>query len=522
MSMSRLAADYLAGRAELAPFFAHAPHLDALDIQAGASMDAGLVAEINAAQARIGGSGRLEPDDLTIVTGQQPGIFTGPLYTIYKAITAIRLAEEVAARTGRRCKPVFWVAADDHDFDEVRTAHVLTKQHALLPLTYAPEADVAGLPMGAVPLEPSIHALIDTAAAQTVGSEFRDDVAATLHDTCDAADSVADWFARLMARLFRDTPLVIFTPALPAARRVAAPVFARAITDPLAATARANEAGARLAALGYPPQVAKADDECAFFLVVDGRRRKVVWRDGAFVLPEIGDTLSADAMARRLAECPGEFSANVLLRGVAQQSLFPGTLAYVGGPGEIAYWAQLRGVFGHFDTPMPAVLPRASAVITSTKLRKIATKQGLTIADLDAPVEALIDRVLASGADLPFLRDTADHCARISAEAMALAQRIGAAKEADANARAVADRFAEQTCLGLDRLLRALRRADTARVDTARQQIERLATALMPLRKPQERVLCVFSFLFEHGWDLIPRLAREIDPHRHDGQEIEL
>jgi bacillithiol biosynthesis cysteine-adding enzyme BshC len=520
--MSDLAADYLASSDALAPFFAHPPRLDGLAMPPARPADAALVAAVNAAQERLGSSGRLAADDLVIVTGQQPGLFTGPLYTIYKAITALRLAEGVTARTGRACTPVFWVAADDHDFEEVRTAHFLSKQHAVLPLTYTPEADVSGMPMGRVPLESGLHALIDTLAAQTSGSEFRDEIAAFLHASCDASGNLAEWFARILARLFQGTPLVVFPSDLPAARAVAAPVLARALEAPLVPTETANAAGARLAALGYDPQVIKGQSECAFFLEVDGRRRKVLWQEGSFHLPETGQRLDAAAMRDRLAGSPEVFSANVLLRGVVQQTLFPGTVAYVGGPGEIAYWAQLRGVFGHFDTPMPAVLPRARAVLTTAKLNKLLARQGLSLADLDAPLERLLDRALAASGENPLAAALGEHGARLSAEAAAMVSALTAAQQADAGARAVAAAFAAQVDDGVARVLRAVRRADTARVDTARPQIQRLSHALFPGRKPQERVLCVFSYLFEQGWDLIPRLTRALDPARTDLQEIAL
>jgi bacillithiol biosynthesis cysteine-adding enzyme BshC len=520
--MAKLVDDYLDGAPALAPFFAHAPATPLHSLSPAALADAGLCDAINAMQQTLGGNGRIEPGDWTIVTGQQPGLLTGPLYSIYKAATAIRLAEETSAASGHRCVPVFWVAGDDHDFEEVRAAHLLTKQHDLRTLTYAPVADVTAVPMHRMPLEDSLHALIDEAAAITTGSEFRAEVTAFLHDSLNAAASFSDWFARVLARLFRDTPLVIFSPDLPDARRVAAPVFARELAEPLASTRALNAAGARLQALGYPPQIVKADEECSFFLEIDARRRKVLWRDDTFFLPELGWEQSPEALAALLDDAPEAFSANVVLRGVVQQVLFPNTLAYIGGPGELAYWAQLRGVFDHFAQPMPVVLPRARALLTTRKLEKLRTKYGLTPDALQAPLDSLLDQVLARVAQSPALDVLRPRQAALEAEAAALLADLARVPLPDSSVLGVAQAFHEQVQSGLARLDRALRRGDAAQVETVRQQLDRLAQALAPQRKPQERVLSLFSFLFEHGWDLVPRIVATLDPHARHVQEIEL
>lgn len=520
--MADLVEAYLAGSTELAAFFAHPPRTPLHTLAPSGQMNAALCEAINAHQAALGGSGRMEPGDWTIVTGQQPGLLTGPLYTIYKAATAIRLAQDVTTASGRRCTPVFWVAGDDHDFEEVRTAYLLTKQHDLRALTYTPESDVRALPMHRMPLEDSLHRLMDEAAACTQGSELRDDVAAELHASLSAATSFSDWFARLLARLFRDTPLVIFSPDLPAARDVAAPVFAREIATPLESTRLLNAAGARLQALGFPPQVVKAEDECSFFLEIDARRRKVLWRDEQFFLPELALEQSPEELQALLEDAPEAFSANVVLRGVVQQTLFPNTLAYIGGPGEIAYWAQLRDVFTHFGQPMPVVRPRARALLTTRKLDKLRSKLGLDTGALQAPLDTVLDQALAAVAQSPALAALRPHQQHLEAEAAALVASLEGIALKDTSVLGAARAFQEQVQQGLVRLERILRRGDAAQVDTVRQQVERLAHALAPHRKPQERVLSIFSFLFEHGWALVPRITAALDPEGNAVQEIEL
>lgn len=516
--MSDFAARYLSGDAALRDFFAHGPD----DWPAAAAKlpawNEALRAGLLRAQAELGLTREIPAGSLAIVTGQQPGLLTGPLYTVYKAITAIQLAERASAALGRPVVPIFWVAADDHDFEEVRTAHVLTQDHADLALRYEPTADVSGRAMFRVPLEPSLHALIDQAADAAPGSEFAAEIRAFLHESLDASTSFSGWFARLLARLFRDTPLLIFTTDLPEARRVAAPLFAHEIRHPLETTRRVNAAGSALSALGFPPQVVKAEDECAFFLEVDQHRRKVLRRDGLFHLPEEGLSLDAAALLDRLAAAPELFSANVALRPVVQQVLFP-TLAYIGGPGELAYWAQFKGVFEHHGQPMPIVRARAQAVLTTIKLNKLLTRFGFTPAELTAPREALHERALAAAVKSPALDAFRREQPRAAEAVNAL---LHATAAADKRAKPAADAAEAHLSQAIAHLERALLRMDKAQTETVQKQVDRLATALAPQRLPQERVYSIFSFLFEHGWDLVPRLCAALDSERPGLQEIEL
>lgn len=516
--MSDFAARYLAGDAALCEFFAHRPDDWAAAAAALPAWNEEMRVGLVRAQAELGLTREIPAGSLAVVTGQQPGLLTGPLYTIYKAITAIQLAARASAALGRPVVPIFWVAADDHDFEEVRTAHVLTRDHADLALRYEPTADVAGRAMFRVPLEPSLHALIDQAADAAPGSEFAAEVRAFLHESLDASTSFSGWFARLLARLFRDTPLLIFTTELPEARRAAAPLFAHEIGHPLETTRRVNAAGVVLGALGCPPQVVKAADECAFFLEVDQRRRKVLHRDGLFHLPEEGLSLDGAALLDRLAAAPETFSANVALRPIVQQALFP-TLAYIGGPGELAYWAQFKGVFEHHALPMPIVRARAQAVLKTIKLNKLITRFGFTPDDLSAPREALHERALAAAVKSPALDAFRREQPRAAEVLKAL---LSATASADKRAKPAADAAEAHLTQAIAHLERALLRMDKSQAETVQKQVDRLATALAPQRLPQERVYSIFSFLFEHGWDLVPRLSAALDAERPGLQEIEL
>jgi len=516
--MRDFSSEYTSESPDLMGFFARPAKALFTTTPRTAPWDSAFVEALAEYNSRLGGRPLFLGDEAVVITGQQPGLFTGPLYTIYKAMTAILLAKRVHDRFGTRCVPVFWVASDDHDFNEVRTAHVLTKSHELLSLTYTPEENVDSLPIYRVPLSDSLHGLIDQLASSTVGSEFRDEIAQFLHESLDASGSLADWTARILARLFRDTPLIIFSPHLPLARTLAVPVIEQEVRDPLVSTMLLNDAGRRLRELDFHQQVVKGDTECNFFVEMGGRRRKVVFEGEQYALPEEPLTCSRDDLVEMLHASPERFTANVALRCVVQQHLFP-VVAYVAGPGEIAYWAQLKPLFRHFGKEMPVVYPRARCVVTNLKCRQIMEQLQITMEDAAGPVEPLIERALRTAPPDPAQEVVQRSRDSAVAGIRALAQEL---EPLSPTAASMTRKLEERINAELERIERSIARADEEHADAVRKQVMRVCTTLFPMRKRQERVLNIFSFLFEHGWGLIPRLIKEIDIESFDVKEVEL
>jgi len=516
--MRDLFAEYVEEKPQLLAFFAAPPRALFSATPKTAHWDPALVEAIHEYLHQAGGRPLFMGDEAAIVTGQQPGLFTGPLYTIYKAVTAILLARKVHERFGVRCVPVFWVGSDDHDFEENRAANLFTKTHEVLPLKYQPEADVSGLAMYRIPLEESLHGMIDRAAAETPGSEMREEVAGFLHESLEASDNLADWTARILVRLFKNTPLVVFAPHMPAARRLAAPVFDREVRDPLVSTMLLNDAGRKLREMDFHQQVAKQHSECNFFLDFDGRRRKVLFEDDKYFMPEQEAYLSIEEMAGLLETQPERFTPNVALRCIVQQHLFPAA-AYVAGPGEIAYWAQLKPLFRHFGLDMPVVYPRARCLLTDTKTKQIMEKFQFALEDLAGVPDELAEQALQLTARAPATEVVQRHRGQIEGAFAPLVEELAPlSKTAAEMAQSVQRNLAEE----FDRIEAAIIKGEQAQADAVRKQVQRVTSLLYPNRKPQERVLNVFSFLFEYGWDLVPRLIKEMNVETFDVKEIEL
>ena len=519
--MADLFQDYVRGVPALMAAYAGHPRDVANHAIAPRPWNPALVAGLAGYQTHLGSEAAFQGDEGVVITGQQPGIFTGPLYTIYKAITAIRLARTLSGESGSTFVPVYWVGGDDHDFEEISRVHLLGKQHTAVSLELPPEAGQQPRSIFRLPVSQSLHDLVDVAARQAAGSEFSGEVQAFLHESLEASANLSEWHARLVARLFRDTRLLLFTPELPEARRAAIPVFEREIRYPLASTERVNEGGARLEAAGYGAQVVKAEDACNFFLESAGMRCKVRHINGMFHLPDTGEQFDAAALLALLHESPERFTANVALRCIVQQHLFP-VRAYVAGPGELAYWGQLKGLFEQFELPMPVVYPRIRAVLTSVKTNKLLARYGLSLADFEGSPADLEERALRASQQDPALAVLARHRPVLAASLDALQGDLRALGAKGKAAVPLADTFSGQVHQGLERLERSLLRADAHRTDTVRKQLERLTTELAPERKSQERYYTLFSWLFQHGWGLAPRLLDALDHEGFALQEVEL
>ena len=510
--------DYQAGDAQLLELFAASP-TSFLTAELPASPIADNVRlAVNAQQRAFGSKTDLPENAAIIVTGQQPALFTGPLYTIYKVITAIKLAAHFRAMGQQSVIPMFWVGSDDHDFEEARTAHVVTQANTLRSFTYAPESYVDGQPLHRVPVDESLLNLIRDVANAVPGSELTSEITEELLASARASKSLADWMARLVARLFQETDLITFVPHDPAIRAEVAWIFRKEIEHPLESTRLLREGAARLAQLGYEPQLVKKENECNFFLEFGDLRRKVVHEAGRYSVPEEKVTFTVDELLAILDQSPERFSPNVVLRCIVQQALFP-TAAYVAGPGEVAYWAQFKGVFEFFGLPMPVVYPRAQATLLSTKNRKLLAKLGLSLGDLFAPDAQVLEKALRNAGANPGLDRFESHCRTINGTMGVMRDEL--AKKVPAVKNTI-ESVEERVAAELQRIARALLHADEQKVAATQKQVQRLCDTLAPLREPQERVLCIAAFLFEHGWELIPRLLTELDVTSFQLNEVEL
>lgn len=526
---SRLYSDYLYNFDRVARFYDKGRDLASLVARAGKvaaqkfSRDA--VAEVLTDQNRAAGAGaetfanidRLrQPDSVVVITGQQAGLFTGPLYTIFKALTAIKLAEELRAR-GVNVIPMFWIAAEDHDFEEVNHTRLVNREGQIETITYTACSPKEGKPVGHVNLAGGIRENIDQLIAALPESEFVPKLSEDLRESYAAGTGFADAFARMMMKLFGKYGVVLINPLDDRLKHISGELYVAAMSQaPAFASALVNESAALIDA-GYHAQVYTSPEAVPLFMLDEGRRTAMVRReDGRFYLKNSEKSFASDELLSTVARCPNCFSPNVTLRPIVQDFLLP-TVAYIGGPAEIAYFAQLRPNYSLLGRVEPVVLPRASFTLIEKRHAKTMAKYGIEFPELFEGAESVLKRVVERSLD----QNTA---AIFDETERALNEQLDKLRDSlisvDATLADALKGGREKILYQLHNLQTRFIHNRTKRDETMAQQIERLFAALYPNKNLQEREINAAYFLARYGYEVIDRIYQEIDPARRDHQLI--
>lgn len=463
-----------------------------------------------------------DPDSVAVVTGQQVGLFTGPLYTIYKTITTLKLADDLAELTGQPVVPVFWVEGEDHDFDEIAGTQVL-RHNELVDLRYSGHAE-ADAPadgnlgaVGRLPLTDQIGRVLEQLDAALPDSDFKAAVMEPVRAAYAAGTPLEDAFARLLTSLFDGSGLVLVNPDDRRLKALARPLFRREITDPETSSARVQQAGRRLAEAGYHVQVRTRATN--LFLLDDAGRHPIDLRgDGRFELRTDGRTFSEADLLDRLADDPEAFSPNVVLRPLMQDRILP-TAAYVAGPSEVSYFAQYRGVYEWAEMDMPMIHPRASVSLVESKVEKVLDKFDLSICRFGDPLDALFQEIV--------VREMEVDVDEIFQEAMQpIHESINDLKpDVEAVDRTLI-KSAEATRASLIEAMNALKhkvvKAEKRQKDEVRAQLEKAHANLRPGGALQERTVNVLYFLNKYSRELLDDLREVLSTDTSSHQVVRL
>jgi bacillithiol biosynthesis cysteine-adding enzyme BshC len=330
-----------------------------------------------------------------VVAGQQPGLFGGPLYPLYKALTAISLARNLETASGRPVVPIFWVASDDHDFEEVRRSWLIDGGSEPHQLEYPVEAAPPGVSLARVHLGPEIGALLDRAESLLPASEFRDRVMGSLRAAYAPGRSWTEAFACFMAGFVTPLGALVFDPSDSEAKALSLPVFEREVALMGKSSQAARERGEELTRGGYHAQIARTGNELNLFWHQETRDAVRVAEDGTLRVGAKGKSMKPDALIAAIRARPDDASPGVLLRPLMQDYLLP-TAVYVGGPSEVAYWAQVYALYPLFEMSPPAVAPRAGATLLEPRVAKTLERFGIEWTALSGDVEAVVGGAIRS------------------------------------------------------------------------------------------------------------------------------
>jgi len=453
---------------------------------------------------------RLFDGALCVTTGQQPGLFTGPLFTIHKALTAVALAREATARLKQPVVPVFWVAGDDHDFAEGNHAHMLTAANEVERLLLRERDASAPLtPLYREPVGNDIARLLDALRTKLPETEFRPAVVEWLERHYQPDTDLASAFAQALSELLGPLGVVVFQPTHAAAKRAMAPWLLRVLeasaplNDALVATA------GELQRAGRPAPVTVGDG--ATMVMIEGPlgRDRLLLDGRAYVARRAGERWAVDALTRLAADDPQRLSPNVLARPAVEAGVLP-TIAYVAGPGELAYLPQTAPIYRALNLPAQAVAPRWSGRVVEARVRKVLEKFNIAADALSQP-EGQLEATLVAGELPPAAREA------IVALRAALAteyQRLAdAAAVVDATLRKPIDsaRNAAQGAVAEieKRIVGHLKKQN----DILLQQLDKARRNLFPLGRPQERVLNVSSYTVRYGLGFLDAVAAACTAH---------
>ena len=452
-----------------------------------------------------------------VVTGQQVGLFSGPLYTIYKAITAIKLAEYLSQNAGEPVVPIFWLASDDHDFAEINHVDLLNQANQVTRVSYDPPASSTRIPAADILLTQDIVTCIQAFDAATQDSEFKQSVLSHLSAAYRAGESIATAFACWLTRLFKPYGLIIIDASHPDLKKLGAKVFRTEIQDGSPSTVRALESSQDLQQSGYKAQVGVHAGILNLFYG-ERERQSIHVQDGQYHIKGTPGAFTRQALLDLLESNPQRFSPNVLLRPLYQDALLP-TVAYVGGPAEIAYFAQMKGIYDSFGMHMPVLYPRKTVTILEKKIDTVLTNYQLRVQDVWRTDDKLINEAVQK--NIPVAIDES-----IGLAATHLAGDFEAIKEQvmafDASLEKTVDMSLGKMNQQLEFLRKKVLKTAKQRDAIITQQLSKAMHNLYPNNHLQERVFNITPLLMKYGYGLMEQLYQAIDIDSYDHQIIKL
>ncbi|NBD22810.1 bacillithiol biosynthesis cysteine-adding enzyme BshC [Paenibacillus glycinis] len=430
-----------------------------------------------------------------VVTGQQAGLWTGPLLVIHKAVTAISAAKDASRLAGTAVVPVFWVAGEDHDWDEANHAYVRSGETTLTRLAI-PRPKGGRTSVSRTKVAPAAMAdALEQLGSALPDTEFKRDLLEALAGFASDCDDLSAWFAAAMGWLFGKHGLVLLDSDDAGIRSLEAPMFAEMIRRNDELEAAYLRSAASLRELGYSP-TADVAETCANLFLFEADERMLLFKgDDGFRNRKETFRLSREELLRIAEHEPQRLSNNVLTRPIMQDYVLP-VLGAVLGPGEIAYWTLTGEAFRALGMEMPLILPRMSYTIVDRTTEKHMAKYGLAYRDI-------VERYEAHRAAWLKERDELDIEARFEAARSQFAALYGPVMGMSASLeKGLGDLAADnlrriQEQIGY--LEKRTKEAHARRFDSALRQQDGIALALWPDNKPQERVLNMTDFWNRSG-----------------------
>jgi bacillithiol synthase len=455
-----------------------------------------------------------EPGTFAVVTGQQVGLFSGPAFTLYKALTTVRLARTLSDR-GLPCVPVFWLATEDHDLEEVAEGAAFDDEYDLVPLRDSGDRPSPRSPVGDVRHTAEVTAALAELETLLPESEPRSRLLQDLRESYAPGSTWGESFAKFLTRLFGRWGVILMNPLDDPIHRLSTGIYQQAIGKAAELRVGVLENSHALVQRGYHAQVHVTDDSTLVFVARHGDRLPLHERNGSFFL-DGQEEISLSALQSLLAERPLDFSPNVLLRPIVQDFLLP-TVAYVAGPSELAYLGQAQSLYKMLGRPQPVVFSRAAFTLIDSRTDRLMEKYKLSVEDVWRGDEHLRNKVAAAG----FAEGWSERFEQSERDLGQLLERLRPDIERlDSTLLDTLQHTEEKMRHQLDRLHGKLSRAALGRSELLARHVQALAKFLLPHKDLQERRVSGAYFLGRAGYELLDKLLAHIQVGCSDHQTL--
>lgn len=455
---------------------------------------------------------------IAVVTGQQLGILGGPLYTVFKTITALRLANQLSERYDEfKFVPVFWLEGDDHDFNEVRSINLFDNENQVINIGYKEEIndDDAKQSIGKINFDEALNEFFSKYEVSLRESDFKNELVAKLKECYQVGKSFKQSFRELLFWLFDEYGLVIFDPQDPKVKSLLKPIFKKEVNDFALHTQKLIQTSAKLEEL-YHAQV-KVKPVNLFYHTDDGRY-SVEPVEGIFKLRRKRKQFTNEEIIAEIENSPEKFSPNVLLRPICQDYLFP-TGFYIGGPSEIAYFAQVTPLYDFYSIVTPIIFPRSSATILEKNVSTGLDKYDLSMNDIFLGLDELKGKVISSLSENNIESAFEEAVKEIELTFDKIKENLFAVDKTLVDS---SSRYKDRVMSSIAELRSKAIKAQETKHETTIRQLTRLSNLLYPLGNLQEREINFTYFYNKYGKDFIRKVYDDISISEFEHQIISL
>lgn len=455
---------------------------------------------------------------IAVFTGQQVGLLGGPLYTIYKAFTSIKLAEYLNTKFKEyNFVPIFWMAGDDHDYEEISFINLINKENELAKITLD---DGKGLeinrgPVGDLQFDTNVLEFSNLIKSNIRETEFTNGLTEMIDNVLQDGLSIKESFFRLMYQIFDDTGLIIFDPQQKNVKELLKPIFKKELTD--------------YKIHNKDLLLTSADLDDNYHAQVKIKPINLFYSDetGRHLIEPIEDEYRLKGKRKRFTKeeiielvdnYPERFSGNVLLRPICEDYLFP-TGFYIGGPGEISYYAQVIPLYTHYGLQHPIVFPRASATIIEGNIAKILIKYNLSSQDFFNGKKELKETVINALADIDLEAEFSNASTKISEILNNLSKKL---TSIDQNLNNVSESTKNKISHLLEVMKNKSMKAQEQKFNSSLRQISKAQNLIYPNDNLQERELSIMNFVNKYGFEFFDWIYNELEIKEFKHQILEI